>query len=333
MKQNENNKIEAEVKGKENGKTVPDLISDIFSRKGLMIFFILAFITFIGLNVYAFSEAKKGREVKTLFFSVGEDPYLSENVNATCSAMLSTQNSIPLQTPTTSSETLLSTEEFNPPPSIEPTQSQDTKELGKDILNGCITDTWNEWPFQEISGKILGECIEYPLEGMVKSDDALKIFSNPNTEKLFGITTKLPDTPSKIQVNLQINKLSTNNIELATDLYIGFTNSQQKEINGEFINFHAFQSNTPPELIFEEYPFSGNARRILVNSIELDKEITIIFEKDILTHNIVILGFKEPIYINEIRNNNTLDSFFIGYKVPTQSTISALINNVQFSEK
>ncbi len=221
---------------------------------------------------------------------------------------------------------------------ITPTQTKSEGMMDKDIIQGCLTEAWKEWPSSIDYGKsYTGDCIEYPLGKMSKHDGKILISNDPKENLIFGITESLPDNDVDIQIKFSISELATNNIENNAELYFGFADSNKRgapqKPTGEFVIFRAYQKETPPTLIFGEYPDSKIARQTLRNEVDLGGDFTIIFHKDKLSFDVLIIGAGEPIEKTNIQLNPNWDSFFIGYIIPSQSNLVATITDVQFIDK
>lgn len=320
------------------GKNLIDLIVKIFPEKILKVLVGIALVFLIGASSYVVWQGTKGREAKIFGFGVGEDPYVSANIDATIEAriptILSMTNSVITKTMTPDATLAPSQISTNTPTSITPPPTQEPLHPTYDFKNGCISDVWQEWPYAGVFGQNLQNgCNDFSGLGMIAGSEGLRIFSKPTEEALFGITTSLPDDDAEIRVKLQLKELSTNNLNIDSDLYIGFVNHAKTEPDGKFLVFRAYDANELPALIYGDYPETETINRILVNIVELEKEVTIIFQKNKLTIDMSIIGLGKPIELHDLPYNPKWDSFFIGYKMAEKSTLSAIIEDVQITER
>ena len=305
----------------QNGSTLVDLLLRIFNLKLLLILGCLALVAFIGLNVYAFFEGKRGREVKTFFYSVGEDPYLAANVQATCSALLPTQTSILHQNPTATAEPIL----------IDGTETREANPYSLyDFQEGCIPTFDSNNPSEQIWSifpTLLSvnqdPCLKtsYKL-GFIPHNEELEIFvDNQPKEYYQGLKIEIPMESTSISFEVNFSDLSTSIPTYASRFFYGFIDKEKdSNLSGKFIIYVNKQDDSIG------YLKGADPKELYVDTpIEINNQHQVFIDLSKPNYMTVQIDGIIPDALKNIPI--PARTFIIGYYVPTSGTIEMHIND------
>lgn len=315
------------------GKTKYDLLTRFFSKKAiqvisLIIFVILIILIFLLFKFpinYVYQEAKKGREVSINLsgFSLGEDPYLASNVQATCSALLPTKATAPV-------------------PIVTPSQTEEPTTMTYDCVNvkeNCIPLGWSYFSSNNSSITPIDGCLDFSSWGITGSENGISFTPEKTTDMVVrGLFLKIPKQKDPLSFNITLEKLyRSDSLASSPYFFIGSYNSLPTgSINGDFVTFFVKGDNSTYMYGVTNDPITSVLSEVTLTKPESQKfyseEIIITFTD--IDYSIQVGSESKPIeklqnlaYFKEIDGNKYINLTF-GMRLPQNDELKVYVTGL-----